>query len=196
MSKGMMKHMEHQTHYFFAVRIPEETKTVMKTHLEKLKVKIPFHRWVHHEDLHITLAFLGFAPPESLVKAEKNVKEAIRGLKPFPLQINRLGIFGRENNPRVFWADTFESNELQLLRRKVFSACEQAGFQLETRPFRPHITLARKWVGNEPFYKELLDVWEELQPEPLAFMARDVVLYQTHLQKTPKYEEKAVFAID
>jgi len=188
--------MEQQTHYFFAVKIPQKTKTIIKTHLEKLKIKIPFHRWVHPEDLHITLAFLGFAPPESLVKAEGNVKEAIRDLEPFQLQINRLGIFGKENNPRVFWADTIERNELQLLRRKVFTACEQAGFQLETRPFRSHITLARKWAGEERFDKELLNVWDELQTEPLSFVARDVVLYQTHLQKNPKYEEKAVFSLD
>jgi RNA 2',3'-cyclic 3'-phosphodiesterase len=188
--------MENQTHYFFAVKIPEETKIIMKTHLEKFKINIAFNRWVHHEDLHITLAFLGFAPSENLDKAEKNVEEAIRGLKPFQLQIDRLGIFGKEDAPRVFWADTSESNKLQLLRRKVFMGCEQAGFQLETRAFRPHITLARKWVGNEPFQKELLKVWEEYQPEPLGFEAREVVLYQTQLQKEPKYVEKAVFSLD
>ena len=188
--------MEHQTHYFFAVRIPKETKLVMRDHLDKLKSKLPFHRWVHYEDLHITLAFLGYAPPENLVKAEKNVKEALDDLKPFPLQFNRLGIFGKEDAPRVFWADTIESSELHELRKNVFTACEQAGFQLEKRPFRSHITLARKWVGDEPFQKELLSIWEELQPAPLSFDASDVILYQTHLQKTPKYEEKAIFSFN
>jgi 2'-5' RNA ligase len=187
--------MEHQKHYFFAVRIPEETKVMMKNHIESLKLNIAFNRWVHHEDLHITLAFLGFAPSETLAKAEESVIEAIRGLKPFQLEINRLGIFGKEDSPRVFWADVMESNELQVLKGKVFMACEQAGFELETRPFRPHITLARKWVGNEPFHKEILNVWAGLQPAPLTFVASDVVLYQTHPQKTPKYEASAVFPL-
>ncbi len=27
--------------------------------------------------------------------------------------------------------------------------CEENGFSLETRPYHPHITVARKWVGEE-----------------------------------------------
>ena len=77
----------------------------------------------------------------------------------------------------------------------MFSACEEAGFELETRPFRPHITLARKWIGEEAFQQTLLEIWNELQSEPLAFQANEVVLYQTHLHKTPKYEAIQVFPL-
>jgi RNA 2',3'-cyclic 3'-phosphodiesterase len=180
--------MNHQTHFFFAVSIPEETKLIMKEHCELLKEKLPFSRWVHYEDLHITLAFLGSAPSEKLKIAEKNVIEALRDSKSLKLAINKLGIFGRNDSPRIFWADTIESSELQVLRKKVFTACEDAGFELETRPFRPHITIARKWQGDEPFQSEILEIWKEIQPEPLQFDASSVVLYQTHLHKTPKYE--------
>lgn len=191
----MNKPMNNQTHFFYAVKIPEDVKLTMKNICEKLKETIPFKRWVHHEDLHITLAFLGNAPTEKLVAADQYVREAIHGLKPFELQINNLGIFGKEESPRIFWADTQESSELKLLRNKVFIACEQAGFQLETRPFRPHITLARKWVGENPLYKDLLTVWKEVQKEPLTFTASELVLYQTHLEKTPKYEAKTVYPL-
>lgn len=191
----MNKPMNNQTHFFYAVKIPEDVKLTMKNICEKLKETLPFKRWVHHEDLHITLAFLGNAPTEKLVAADQYVREAIHGLKPFELQINNLGIFGKEESPRIFWADTQESSELKLLRNKVFIACEQAGFQLETRPFRPHITLARKWVRENPLYKDLLTVWKEVQKEPLTFTASEVVLYQTHLEKTPKYEAKTVYPL-
>jgi 2'-5' RNA ligase len=180
--------MEHHAHYFFAVKLPEETKLVMKDHINTLKDILPFGRWVHHEDLHITLAFLGGAPADKLERADLLVRDSIKGMKPFPLKINKLGIFGEEKSPRVFWADTMDSEELKILRAKVFSACESAEFKLETRPFRPHITLARKWVGESSFHQSRLDIWKQLQPEPLALFANEVVLYQTHLQKTPKYE--------
>ncbi|MGG1398628.1 RNA 2',3'-cyclic phosphodiesterase [Bacillus salipaludis] len=187
--------MNHQTHFFYAVPIPKEIKLIMKGHSEKLKQSLPFNRWVHHEDLHITLAFLGFAPSDQLEKSIENVSKELRGTPSFSLQINQLGTFGRKESPRIFWADTIKSDELQLVRRKVFTACENSGFQLETRPFRPHITLARKWTGDEPFHHDKLDVWQELQPEPLAFMASEVVLFQTHLEKTPKYEVKEIFPL-
>jgi RNA 2',3'-cyclic 3'-phosphodiesterase len=191
-----MINMNKQTHFFFAVKIPQETKHIMKQHCERLKEVLPFSRWVHYEDLHITLAFLGNAPSEKLSSAIEKVQGTVSGTKGFNLEISMLGIFGKLDSPRIFWADTKESNELQAVRKKVFTACTDAGFQLETRPFKPHITLARKWAGDKPFQKKLLDVWNELQPEPITFKVSDIVLYQTHLDKTPKYEEKTIYKLE
>ncbi|MEC1521626.1 RNA 2',3'-cyclic phosphodiesterase [Neobacillus niacini] len=188
--------MNKQTHFFFAIKIPQETKLILKENRERLKEFLPFSRWVHHEDLHITLAFLGDAPSEKLTSAMENVQAALSGTKGFILKINRLGIFGKQDSPRIFWADTNESKELQVVRKKVFSACLEAGFQLETRPFKPHLTLARKWTGDKPFQQNLLNVWDKLQPEPLLFKVDEVVLYQTHLDKTPKYEEKTIYKLE
>jgi RNA 2',3'-cyclic 3'-phosphodiesterase len=187
--------LERHSHFFFAVRIPENTKLIMKDHMEKIKERVPFSRWVHYMDLHITLAFLGSASPDKLAEATKNVKAALIDEPALTLNINKLGFFGSVDSPRVFWADSEESYELKTIRQKVFSACEKAGFQLETRPFRPHITLARKWSGAHPFDKDMLDLWNELQPNPLLFLAGDVVLYQTHLNKTPKYEAINIFPL-
>jgi RNA 2',3'-cyclic 3'-phosphodiesterase len=191
-----MINMNKQTHFFFAIKMPLETKLFMQKNTEKLKEILPFSRWVHHEDLHITLAFLGNAPSEKLTSAMENVQATLSGSEGFMLEINKLGIFGKLDSPRIFWADTKESNELQVVRKKVFTACLDAGFQLETRPFKPHITLARKWIGDKPFQQNLLNVWAELQPEPLLFNVNEVVLYQTHLDKTPKYEEKTIYKLE
>lgn len=185
-----------QTHFFFAVKIPEEIKLLIKEKCDKLKEIFPFSTWVHHEDLHITLAFLGNAPSEKLSNAVGNVNAALSGRNGFHLEMNKLGTFGKEESPRIFWLDTKESNELEAVRKKVFTACTEAGFQLETRHFKPHITLARKWKGDQHFHKKLLDVWMELQPEPLLFNISEVVLYQTHLDKTPKYEPKKIYLLE
>ncbi|MEH7120512.1 RNA 2',3'-cyclic phosphodiesterase [Neobacillus vireti] len=187
--------MNQRPHFFFAVRIPETTKLIMKQHIERLQVTMPFSRWVHHMDLHITLAFLGSAEPEKLKAAESHVKEAIRNERAFTLKINKLGIFGNTEAPRVFWADTETSDELIEIRKKVFLACDKAGFQLEKRAFKPHITLARKWKGEEEFKQERLNAWHQLQPEPLEFQAEDIVVYQTHLDQSPKYEAITIFPL-
>jgi RNA 2',3'-cyclic 3'-phosphodiesterase len=185
-----------QTHFFFAVKIPEEIKLLIKEKCDKLKQILPFSTWVHHEDLHITLAFLGNAPSEKLSNAIDNVNLALIGSNGFHLEMNKLGIFGKEDAPRIFWLDTKESTALEAVRNKVFTACTEAGFQLETRQFKPHITLARKWKGDQRFHKELLDVWMDLQSEPLLFNINEVVLYQTHLDKTPKYEPKTIYLLE
>jgi 2'-5' RNA ligase len=183
------------SHFFFALKLPDEIKLVMKERMESLRSEFPFKNWVHHEDLHITLAFLGNAPQDKLEIAQKNTAEALKDSSKFFLEMNQLGIFGKQDSPRIFFADTKQSNELQLIRNKVFRACEDAGFILETRPFRPHITIARKWAGEEAFQKISLKVWEKLQPTPLKWEAADVAIYQTHLQRTPKYEAIKLFSL-
>jgi len=120
----------------------------------------------------------------------------IKNAKKFRLEINQLGTFGREQSPRVLWADIEYSSELHDIRNKVFSACEQAGFKLETRPFRPHITLARKWTGEEAFQSDKLVIWKKLQPDSLPFQVSEVVLYRTHLNQLPKYEAIAIFPLE
>ncbi|MBY0124149.1 RNA 2',3'-cyclic phosphodiesterase [Bacillus sp. S/N-304-OC-R1] len=188
--------MEKQTHFFFAISLPIETKLKLKEECSIIKENLSFQRWVHHEDYHITLAFLGSAPNDKLQKAQKLVGEGIKDQKSFPLQITGLGVFGRPDSPRIFWADTYKEKRLSVIRDIVFSSCTEAGFQLETRPFKPHITLARKWAGSAPLHASRLEENNPFMDCPLKFTASEVVLYQTHLDKTPKYEKIAIFPLE
>lgn len=160
----------------------------MKENCEQLRESLPFRNWVYHEDLHITLAFLGGAADEELIRAVNNVEATMNDFAPFPLQIQQLGIFGKKESPRVLWADLKESSSLESIQKKVYQACGQAGFQLETRPFRPHLTLARKWMSEDDFEQKFLEKWAEIQPEPILFVVEQLALYRTHLNKIPKYE--------
>ncbi|MFO1444192.1 RNA 2',3'-cyclic phosphodiesterase [Bacillus sp. Bva_UNVM-123] len=187
--------MEKRTHFFFAVSLPNETKRDLNESCRELKAKLPFNRWVYHEDYHITLAFLGSASSEKLMTAKKLVQSALKGEKSFSLHINQLGVFGKEDEPRIFWADTIQENRLSSIRDKVYSACVQAGFELDTRAFKPHITLARKWSGNHPFHETLLKINHPFDKHPLSFEASEVVLYETHLDQLPKYEKIAIFPL-
>lgn len=182
-------------HFFFALKLPDEIKGKLKEYCGNLSSKLPFSRWVHHEDYHITLAFLGSAPQENLQKAAKLVADSIRNEKRFPLHICKLGVFGKQGAPRIFWCGTQQDKHLQELRSKVYSACQEAGFELETRPFKPHITMARKWAGTHPFQESMLDDNSPFIDGLLEFKASEVVLYQTHLDKTPKYESIAIFPL-
>ncbi|GLB58563.1 RNA 2',3'-cyclic phosphodiesterase [Cytobacillus sp. NCCP-133] len=186
---------QQNAHFFFALKLPSETKKKLNEHCEELKGKFPFSRWVHHDDYHITLAFLGSAPEDKLIAAAKLVADSIKNVKSFPLFINRLGVFGNESAPRIFWSDTEREERLHYLRDQVFSACKEAGFKLEKRPFKPHITIARKWIGSENFQKSMLDQYNPFKEKTIEFSASGVVLYRTHLDKTPKYESIAIFPL-
>ncbi len=61
--------MNRESHYFFALELPESCKNKLNEWAGTIKEAYSFKSWVHPEDYHITLAFLGFAEEERLKKA-------------------------------------------------------------------------------------------------------------------------------
>ena len=185
-----------EEHYFFALALPETAKNYCMEASELIKQKFPFKSWVHEADLHITLVFLGPAPKEKLDCALKNMPQAVASVQQFALKVKGFGIFGRPDAPRVLWGATEDSQPLNMLRSNVASVCSEAGFEIESRPFKPHITLARKWKGNEDFNLAGLEQIRDVLNVPPVFTAREAVLYKTHPDRTPKYEKIASFPLE
>ncbi|MEJ2577123.1 MAG: RNA 2',3'-cyclic phosphodiesterase [Gammaproteobacteria bacterium] len=97
-------------------------------------------RRVHPEDLHLTLQFLGAVPLERLPA----VREAAAGVEaePVGLELTRVGCWPR---PRVAWCAPDETPaELSGLVARLGARLAAVGYPAESRPFRPHVTLARK----------------------------------------------------
>jgi RNA 2',3'-cyclic 3'-phosphodiesterase len=186
--------MDRNPHYFWAVRLPDAVKKVIFEKLEEVKSVFPFKRWVHQEDYHITLAFLGSAPKQKLDLVTDSVKETIKKEQAFSLQIEAISTFGNKQSPRIFWASLQHEERLLQVQAVVAKQCKEAGFKLEDRKYNPHITLARQWKGLE-FEPQLLQRFNPFKNEPLSFQAQEVVLYRTNLEKTPKYQSIATFSL-
>ncbi|WP_235867555.1 RNA 2',3'-cyclic phosphodiesterase [Ureibacillus chungkukjangi] len=178
-------------HYFLAAKLPKEVKEFLKEWVEANKIDFPFARWVHHEDFHITLAFLGFAEENMKQEVIETMAQVLINENPLTLTLNKIGTFGPHKKPRIFWADVEQSEELNEVQKKVYRQCTNIGFQLDKKPFRPHITLARKWQGEEDFDIATLTNFDER----LSFTIDEVILYETHLDRTPKYYEYARFSL-
>ena len=187
--------MERKTHYFWAVRIPDHVKENIHDELSQMKPIFQFKRWVDLYDYHITLAFLGSVNPQQLQSVIRLVGDAINKQKPFTLELKGLNVFGAQKSPRIFWAAVNEADELFQLQGIVHKTCLEAGFSLETRPYHPHITLARKWGGDEDFIMDNLVAYNPFSEKALSFQVSEVVLYKSNLEKTPKYEPVVVFSL-
>lgn len=187
--------MENKHHYFFAVKLPKEVKTFLNEWVQSHKEGYPFARWVHPEDYHITLAFLGFAEARMIQDAVKTMDNTLAKQRPFSLTLNKLGTFGPVKSPRIFWADVHQSDQLMQIQKEVYGQCISLGFELDKKPFSPHITLARKWKSEKPFEKEKLIDLKTTEGRGFEFQVNEIVLYETHLDKTPKYNEFASFPL-
>jgi len=91
------------------------------------------------ENLHITLAFPGNLPVTSLDYLLP-MADAI-SFKPFKLKLDYLGIFPRAH---IIWAGMkTEPVELLELAAELHTGILTCGFQLDSQPFKPHLTLLR-----------------------------------------------------
>jgi 2'-5' RNA ligase len=59
------------------------------------------------------------------------------------LDFRGLGFFPNEKHPRVFWAGVETSPNLKILAAEIENAMQKIGIPQESRPFSPHLTLAR-----------------------------------------------------
>jgi 2'-5' RNA ligase len=62
---------------------------------------------------------------------------------PFDMQLSGVGAFPNFRRPRVVWMGVEAEPRLELLHHDVEVAAADAGYEVEGRPFRPHVTLAR-----------------------------------------------------
>ncbi|MGG1575514.1 RNA 2',3'-cyclic phosphodiesterase [Fictibacillus sp. NRS-1165] len=174
-------------HVFAAVPIPSDVKCIIGELSGTLQENLPFKQWVHQEDLHLTLAFLGKTQQDKLIHLKSLFHDHIQELPSFSLTVTGAGFFGKKSQPRVFWLGVEEEERLFALQKMVNRLCQQAGFQLESRPYSPHITLAKRWGDTDA---RIDVVFDESMTKPAAGISFDVpsiVLYETHLDKDPKY---------
>jgi 2'-5' RNA ligase len=98
------------------------------------------------ENLHITSKFIGEWPEQRLPELE----EALENLSPpggFEIAIAHFGYFPNPRNPRTLFAGVEAGPELANLASKIDETLRPLGVARETRPYSPHLTLAR--IKNE-----------------------------------------------
>lgn len=103
----------------------------------------PGFAWVPAHKLHLTLKFLGESDESrvaALIEAADRVAAANR---PFEMELGGVGAFPNFRRPRVVWIGVASEPRLELLHHDVELAAADVGYEVEGRPFRPHVTLAR-----------------------------------------------------
>lgn len=184
----MVKHTKHP-HLFVAVPLPDNIKSVLAAWSTAWRNRWPFSKWVHPADYHITLHFLGGCSQGDGAKIKQQLAQTMPSLAPFSIEIDHLGFFGQQDKPRILWAGVRgEVDALQRLRDGVVTELEPLGFPTEKRPYRPHITMAKKYKRND-FPADQLTAIPISQPKrSLRWEVDHFVLYQTHLDRAPMYE--------
>jgi RNA 2',3'-cyclic 3'-phosphodiesterase len=180
-----------QLRLFAAVPLPDDLKGMIAESVTAFKQQLPFRKWTHPDDYHITLKFLGATDISLMPDLEKQLAQCAAQSVPFTLEAVSAGTFGKPSAPAVLWAgvsgDLERLNELQ---GDVERSAERLGYALEDRPYRPHITIARRFVESSGDWNGngLAHLSHWLDKKDCKWTVSEIVLYQTRLNSSPMYE--------
>jgi len=124
---------------FIAVNFDDEVKARLLQCQESLRQVSAGGNFTRPENLHLTLVFLGETSPGRVREIHRTMGTASVG--PFSLQFEGMGKFGD-----TWWGGIRQSAALTGLYDHLTQGLKSAGFPVESRPFKPHLTLAREVI--------------------------------------------------
>ena len=168
---------------FVAINFPEAIRSDIWNVTNVLRDGSFPVRWVAQESLHLTLKFLGELLPSQEPAIVDGVRAAADGTKPFSITVSGFGAFPSLKHPRVVWVGCEGVAPLELLQHRLEQQMATLGFEVEGRPFRPHVTLgrARKEARARDF-EGLAETVDGLHYEAVA-LVDSVDLMQSELRR-------------
>lgn len=131
---------------FIAIPLPESVRAILTDLIGQLASRWPAGavRWVKGDALHLTLRFLGDTEEKHLPSLAAGLDQIASRATPFELQLHDLGCFPHPRRPRVIWVGVEDpGGSLLPLQQQVERLVRSLGWERETRPFAPHLTLGR-----------------------------------------------------
>lgn len=100
-------------------------------------------RWALPGNYHFTLVFLGPTPEERIPLLREGLGPVVAAFRPFRYVLRGPVAFPDAEHPRVLALLPEDPAPFAEWQAPIASVCRDLGFTLESRPFRPHLSLAR-----------------------------------------------------
>ena len=127
---------------FIAVNFPDGIKDALCADMAELRAAGVSGNFSRRENLHLTLAFLGETHPRRVAEIRR-VMDALADYRATDAALSGFGSFGR-GDERLIWRGLRLDASVREMREKLISGLKDAGFTPDDKPFKPHITLARR----------------------------------------------------
>ena len=131
---------------FIAVPIPDAAIDACRTLIDEVRSRTDPRgaRWVRMDGLHVTLRFLGPTAPARIGSIEAAMHASAAGHGRFDIDLAGAGAFPEGRRPRALWLGIARgAEELASLVRDLDGPLAALGWPADSRPFRPHLTVAR-----------------------------------------------------
>jgi len=167
---------------FIAIELPADVRARIAQHIACLRHGLPDVRasWSREDNLHLTLKFLGNVSLADIPKVSNAVERVTKPMSTFEVAVSGCGLFPPQGRPSVLWLGT-QASGLQALHAPIEEELAEAGFARESRPFRPHLTIAR--LRHPQGARQLAELHESLGFTPIEFDVSEVVVFKSELLK-------------
>ncbi len=163
---------------FIAFDTPDSIKKEMTQLQLELKKSNADVKWDTEDKFHATIKFLGNVEETILHQLITACESSLNHFLPFDISYQSLGSFPNKKHPRVIWIGCDDRDgALQQIKNALDTILLPFGFEIEQRPFRPHITL-----GRVKSFKGLNNLHPML--EKLNFERRDAVIQEILIMKS------------
>jgi RNA 2',3'-cyclic 3'-phosphodiesterase len=161
---------------FIGIPLPASVTSELAALSVRLQSPNDSLRWSAPESWHITLQFLGNTTDDRYACIAAQLRTVHHA--SIPIELEDLGFFDRAG---VFFAGISLMPGLVSLHERVTAATAPCGFAPETRPYHPHITLARIKGKSGPQSLRALKARLHRQPTFTRFTAKEFLIYESHL---------------
>lgn len=134
---------------FTAISLDEDIRDSLYEVINKLQPLTQKGSFTLKDNLHITLNFIGETSDFEVVKKAMDIA-ASDNRESFDISIGGFGRF-KSRDGDICWLGIDGEEHLWRLQGDLANRIRAAGFDLEKRDYKPHLTLARRVVLNKTF---------------------------------------------
>jgi len=129
---------------FIALELPPSHKSVLQEHLAQWKrVSQDGINWVHPENLHLTLLFIGDTPAGELPVFEQALGEFLLRQRAYELQCLGYELFPA-TEPRLLWAKLHSADKrIFALAKELAYLAREYDLQPDEKHLKLHVTIGR-----------------------------------------------------
>ena len=171
---------------FVAVVPPAEALSPLADALPDLRARWPDVGWIPPERWHLTLCFLGDIREEAAESLARDLTASAAETPPIHAVVGGGGSFPGGRRARVLWVGV-DAEPLTTLAARVGQAARKIGVEVDSRPYRPHITIGR--VRKEPMADPDAARATLSAARGARFEVDRLLLFRSFLGPKPRYEE-------
>jgi len=131
---------------FIAINFDDQMKNRLHEITQKLKSVSIQGNFTRKENFHLTVVFIG---ETNKINTVKQIMDKICA-EPFDITIGILGKFQRSGGD-IYWVGVENNEYLSAIYKQLAEELASAGFNIEKRSFKPHLTLGREVILSEKF---------------------------------------------